>query len=466
MIAPFANQVRLDEAHATTTTSTSSFIDSRTCSQPFHSLYRVEFAREWGPCVLGIDQAVRGPLSGMGPAVFCGTIMPCMHETELESQGITIGNISALSGNDQERLTQMIQTDCFVAWILRAIPSEAADGARCSMGVLEHTTAASIIKEAIAAGVDVRSIRVSANCDPVRFRQFLYEAFPMIDDISVYPRTVPSSSSYVVNPNPCCQSPCVPQSLPSSPSSPTNALSSSSSPSCIPPVICAAYVVAQSARDCLSRQLLYKQRQSPSPLSRSPLSKPMSSSLRRRDRFGTNNAAAAASFFNGPLFRGRSSSEENAHRANRHCCAAFTGSEFGEAHFCGLASELSQPLVSHSQTVPIEMYDFGGGEDDDPSIVGLTSPKRIRVVPCSPPLPSVISCEDTLPPCSASHPATVNIPTTSSLNTSRRIENVDSFDSSPFSSTSLFVSPPPFASGGASTSVPMYRPMYGLTSPF
>jgi len=182
----------------------------------------------------------------------------------------------------------------------------------------------------------------------------------------------------------------------------------------------------------------------------------MSNTLRRRDRFASNGSAAA-SFFNGPLFRGRSSSEENAHKAALRC-AAFTGSEFGEGH-CGLVSELSQPPVSHSQTVPIEMYDFG--EDDESSIAGLTSPKRIRVVPSSPPLPSVITSEDTLPPCASHAAATVS-------NTSghaRHVQSVDSFDTSPFSSTSLFVSPPPFASC-ASTSVPMYRPMYGLTSPF
>jgi len=453
MIAPFANQSRLDEAH------TNSFADSR--SSPFHSLYRVEYAREWGPCVLGIEQSARGPLSGMGPAVFCGTIMPCAHEAVLESQGIVSASVTGtLSSNEQERLSNLIQSDPYIAWVLKAIPSEAADGARCSMGVLEHTTAASIIKEAIASGADIRCIRVSANCDPARFRQFLYEAFPMIDDISVYPRIASTSNT---NSNPCvnvgsntviCQSPCVPHSLPSSPNSPSSALSSSSS---IPVIICAAGVVAQSARDSLSRQMLYRQRQSPSPLSRSPLARRMTTVRNScsHDSFGGNSAAA--SFFNGPLFRGRSSSEENAHRATRRC-AAFAGSEFGEAH-CGLVSELTQPVLSQSQTVPIEMYDFGG-DDDESTIAGLTSPKRIRVVPCSPPLPSVITCEDTIP--CTTH-ATVTVPSASGR--VRHIQSVDSFDSSPFSSTSLFVSPPPFASG-ASTSVPMFRPMCGLTSLF
>jgi len=442
MIAPLANRIRLDEAHP-------SLCGSRSTShQPFDSCFNLEHAREWGPCVLGIDQAMRGPLSAIGPAVFCGTILPCVHETDFENQGIAVCPAPLLSGNDHERLAQMVQNDSYVAWLVRVIPSEAADGARCSMGVLEHTTAASIIKEALAAGVFVRSIRVSSNCDPVRFRQFLFEAFPMIDDISVFPRIVVSPSTSPGPTTSACNtasmylSPSLSQSLPSSPIT-------ASSPSCgtspiVPPVICIAGVVAQSARDTISRQLLYKQRTSPSPLSRSPLSKPMGP-CHRRDHL--SNSSAAASFFNGPLFRGRSSSEENPRR-----CAAFTGSEFGDSH-SGLVNEVP---ISRSQTIPIEVYDFYG-EDEDSSMEGFTSPKRIRIVPCSPPLPSVISSEDSLPTCVVnSHHVVAN----------SHVSQVDSIDSPLFPSTSLFVSPPPFASSSASTSAPMYRPMIGITSPF
>lgn len=455
---PFANRTRLDEAYS------SLCGPQATTQSPFESCFRMEYAREWGPCVLGIDQAMRGPLSAIGPAVFCGTIVPLMHEAQLEAQGIVACSASSLSGNDQERLAHVVQSDSYIAWLLRVIPSEAADGARCSMGVLEHTTAASIIKEAIAAGVEVRSIRVCATCDPTRFRQFLFEAFPMIDDISVYPRcpvttattTATSCGAYcgsVLLPS----SPQSPQSLPSSPLSPTSAAAAAAA-SIVPPVICAAGVVAQRSRDILSRQLLYRQRQSPSPLSRSPLSKPVNTCPRRRDHRLANNSAAAASFFSGPLFRCRSSSEENTHK-NVKRCAAFAGCEFGESH-CGLVSEMPPPRMSQSQNIPIEMYDFYG-EDDASSMEEFTSPKRIRVVPCSPPLPTVISSEDSLP--CVSHPAPIRSCCAGHTNSA---QSVDSFvDSSSFSSTSLLVSPPPFVSS-TSTSVPMYRPMYGLTSPF
>jgi len=435
---------------------------SKAILHPNNRSFRLEFAREWGACVLGIDQAIRGPLSAMGPVVFCGAILPCLHETDLESQGVWSCPANTLSGSDQERLTQIVQSDSYIAWILRVISSEAADGARCSMGVLEHTTTASIIKEALAAGIDIRGIRVSATCDTDRFRQFLYEAFPMIDDIVVYPKSSATSTTAATTTTttitPSCQNsqpnlgslqyllPPSPQSLPSSP------LNVSSSYSGIPPIIGVAGVMAQSTRDSLSRQLLYRQRLSPSPLSRSPLSKPMHA-LRKRDHL----TQSASSFFNGPLFRSRSCSEEDAHRTNPRC-AAFAGSEFGEAH-CGLVSEVPPPSLRQSETVPIDMYDFC---DDDSGMMGITSPKRIRVVPCSPPLPNVFSCEDSLP-CVV--PAASN---SHSVSHSTGPQSVDSFESSPYPSTSLFVSPPPFAScSSASTSVPMFRsPMYGLTSPF
>jgi len=441
MFAPLSDQTRLDDVHV------SSLSGSRTTTTQgtFQSHFRIEFAHEWGPCVVGIDQAMRGPLSAIGPAVFCGTITPCMHEMALDSHGVGGGCFaSSLSGEDQERIQQMVESDSYIAWVLRVIPSEAADGARCSMGVLEHTTAASIIKEAIAAGVDVRGIRVSACCDPTRFRQFLFEAFPMIDDITVYPRIAAISCNNGSSSG--CQPffPSTPQSLPSSPMSPMGA-----SASAVPSVVCAAGVVAQTARDTLSRQLLYRQRQFPSPLSKSPLSKALNPS-RTRSRL---TSSASGAIFNSPMPRSRSCSEENTHSLNTVRCAAFAGSEFGESH-CGLVPEPTQ-----SQSIPIEMFDF---YDDESSIGGLTSPKRIRVVPCSPPLSTVISSEDSLPCVSNGNPAAVM------ATHPNQGKNVDTFEPCPFSSTSLFVSPPPFATpcSATSTSVPMYRPMFGLTSPF
>jgi len=453
MFAPFSNRVRLDEARIT------SLSGSPNTQLPFQSQFRMEYAREWGPCVIGIDQAMRGPLSSLGPAVFCGVVIPSIHEMELESaHGSACCFASSLSVNDQERMEQMIQSDSYIAWLLRVIPSEAADGARCSMGVLEHTTAASIIKEAIAAGVDVRGIRVSASCDPMRFRQFLFEAFPMIDDISVYPRIAAISCSE--NTNTChCLLPSSPQSLPSSPLSPMSA----SSP-VVPSIICAAGVLAQSARDNLSRHLLYRQRQSPSPPSKSPLSR-MTNASRMRSRL---TSSASGSFFRNTvaISRSRSSSEENAHTANVRC-AAFAGSEYGESQ-SGLVRDVPS-TISQSKSIPIEMYDFF--DDDDSSMCGFTSPKRIRVVPCSPPLPAVITSEDSLSSCvpTAATSATTNMPTVSNcvgqINSGK---SIDSFESSPFSSSSFFVNSPPFASScsSASTTVPTFRQMYGLTNPF
>jgi len=439
MLSPLVDRIRSDEMNIPVSGSR------------IQRSNRLEYARGWGPCILGIEQAVRGPLSSMGPVVFCAAILSCVHETELENQGIGSFIPTLLSGNDQEKFSQVVQSDPCIAWILRIISSEAADGARCSMGVLEHTTAASMIKEAIAAGVNIRGIRVSASCDIERFRQFLYEAFPMIDDITVYPRTTPVMNQNTVAAAAAATTTTTTTAVTSgqylSPPSPQTSPSSPSIVCCtssgIPPAVCVASILAQSVRDSMSRQLLYRQRQTPSPPTRSPLSKPMHS-LRKRDNF----SQSASSFFNGPLFRSRSCSEEDAHRTSPMRCVAYAGSEFGEAH-CG--------LVSQTETVPMDMYDF---YDDDSSMVGLTSPKRIRVVPCSPPLSTVFSCEDTLP-CVC--PAAQNA---NSVNHSNGVsQTVDSFDSSSFHSNSLFVSPPP-CSTSTSTSVPVFRPMFGVTNIF
>jgi len=424
------------------------------------SCFRLECAREWGPCILGIDQAVRGLLS-IGPPVFCGVIVPCVHEPSLQT-------LCLQSGVMPSTLAQLVQSDSYIAWLLRRIPSEMADGARCSMGILEHTTASALIKEAIAAGIDIRCIRVSTYSDPVRFRQFLYEAFPMIDNICVYPRVVTPQPSTSPSPSPS------PSLSPSSTESSLMVDSSDSSSdgfdsvgsshsSCIsmPPIITAAGIIAHSARDELSRHLLFRQRHIHTRLAPSPLSKSVNG-LHKREHYGTS----PCSLLGEPMYRSRPSLDEDSERATVRC-VPFVGSEFGEAQ-CGYVSSslppqrsLSSQTTQPTQPVPISMYDFY--DDDESDMIGLTSPKRIRVVPCSPTLTTVFTCDDSIPSiCSSSSSAGQK----RSHSTQLSGTNTDHLCSPPYVSSSLYVSPP-FGSScsTASTSVPMFHSMLGMTSP-
>jgi len=423
---------------------------------PIPLCYRLEYAREWGPCVLGLDQAVRGSLASVSPGVFCGVIVPCVHEPALDSLGMgSCSTPTALSGGEQERLTRIVQSDSYIAWLLRTIPSEMVDGARCSMGILEHTTASSIIKEVIAAGIEIRGVRISSYSDPTRFRQFLCEAFPTIDNISVYPRIPVQQSCSATSSSASCSSPSASASpcLSTPPLSPSSVYVSSptSAVTPVPPILVAAAVIAHSARDELSRHLLFRQRHFPTPLARSPLSKSVYGP-RRREHMG-----ATASIFGDSMLRCRSCSEEESEHSTIRC-TPFVGSEYGEAH-CGMVSSPQQSLAQ-SQSLPMNMYDFYT-EDDDSDMVGLTSPKRIRVVPCSPPITTVFTCEDSMPcVCPAvSGPRGAH----SSKNGGSSMEHSCS---PPYQSSSLFVSPPLMSScsiASASASVPSLPTLFGMT---
>ena len=313
--------------------------------QPFQSSSRMEYARGWGPCILGIEEAERGssPSTSQGPTVFCGVVVPCTHEAALQAQGFACCTAAMLSGGDQDRLTRVVKDDPYIAWLVRAVPPEASAGTRCSFGEVAHTTAAALIKEALAAGIHVCSVRVSSNSDAVRYRQFLSEAFPGVCDIAV----------------------CAPRGG-------TSQLCGG-----ISPVVCAAGVMALAARNELSRQMLHRQRASlPQPV-RSPLSKAMEE-LRRRQHSAGNKSRVSAT----PVRRLSMDAPESAPGSSTLGfvrCAAYTGSECGDAH-CGLASP-------PSSGIPI---DAQGNDDFDSSFSELMSPKRIRVIPCSPPLSSMV----------------------------------------------------------------------------
>jgi len=421
---------------------------SRQRQSPIPSSFRIEYAREWGPCVLGIDQGLRGPTSAsVAPPTFCGVIVPCFHEPALECLGLQCcATPSIVSVCEQERLERMIQSDSYIAWLMRTIPSEVADGARCSMGILEHTNASFIIKEAIACGIDIRCIRVSCYSDPVRFRQFLFEAFPMIEDIYVYPRVVIPSSS-----------PTGFLNTRGSPSMGSNrSLYLGSSSTQIPAILSAANVVAQSALSEISRNLVFKQRHFPTPLAPSPLSKSICGG-RKKSATTTSLPSLSSSLLGESMLRSRTSFDEDECERTRIRCAPFVGGEFGEAH-CGLVSSSlpQQPSSRTESSDSISMYDFYDEDIDEAEMIGLTSPKRIRVVPCSPPLSLGLSSDDSMSCPSTDQKRSHSVDKTSSEHSC----------SPPCFSSTLFVSPP-FSSScsNTSTSVPVFRDILGMTCP-
>lgn len=331
--------------------------------QLFQSSSRIESARSWGPCILGIEEAERGlsPSTSQGPTVFCGVIVPCTHEAALQAQGFSCCTAAMLSGGDQERLARVVEADPYMAWLVRAVPPEAAAAPRCSLGVVAHTAAAAIIKEALAAGVHVRSVRVSSSCDAARYRQFLFEAFPSVCDITV----------------------CAPRLSNGNNGNSMNNSNGVIQGTGISPVVCAAGVLALAARNGLSRQMLYRQRAALSQPARSPLSRAMEE-LRRRQHGAGARRGAGLSVCASPVRRLSVDAPESAPGSSSLGvvrCAAFAGSE-GDVvspRSCGI------PIASSAG-----VQNGVDPDDFDASLSSLMSPKRIRVIPCSPPLSSVV----------------------------------------------------------------------------
>ncbi|XP_057610031.1 ribonuclease H2 subunit A isoform X3 [Chionomys nivalis] len=112
------------------------------------------------PCVLGVDEAGRGPV--LGPMVYAICYCPLSRLTDLE--GLKVADSKTLTENERERLFAKMEEDGdFVGWALdilspNLISTSMLGRVKYNLNSLSHDTAAGLIQYALDQGVNVTQV--------------------------------------------------------------------------------------------------------------------------------------------------------------------------------------------------------------------------------------------------------------------------------------------------------------------
>ncbi|OQR66109.1 ribonuclease H2 subunit A-like [Tropilaelaps mercedesae] len=135
-------------------------------------------------CVLGIDEAGRGPV--LGPMVYGTAYWPISKAKTFEEMGLD--DSKTLSEADRERLFDLYNAQSTISgWHLICISpvtiSKAMlskDNARESLNEVSHNAAISLIRRALARGVRVAEVYVDTVGPPDKYQSKLQNIFPDI----------------------------------------------------------------------------------------------------------------------------------------------------------------------------------------------------------------------------------------------------------------------------------------------
>lgn len=134
------------------------------------------------PCVLGVDEAGRGPV--LGPMVYGICFCPLTRHEDLKSVGVADSKM--LKEQDRERIFDIIQSkNDFIGWSLEVISPVCISTSmykrpKVSLNEISHNSAINLIKRAISAGVQVSEVYVDTVGPPEKYQAKLEEIFPTL----------------------------------------------------------------------------------------------------------------------------------------------------------------------------------------------------------------------------------------------------------------------------------------------
>ncbi|XP_064237854.1 ribonuclease H2 subunit A isoform X3 [Aotus nancymaae] len=135
------------------------------------------------PCVLGVDEAGRGPV--LGPMVYAICYCPLSRLADLEA--LQVADSKTLSESERERLFAKIQEDGdFVGWALdvlspNLISTSMLGRVKYNLNSLSHDTATGLIQYALDQGVNVTQVFVDTVGMPETYQKRLQQSFPGIE---------------------------------------------------------------------------------------------------------------------------------------------------------------------------------------------------------------------------------------------------------------------------------------------
>ncbi|XP_003797965.1 ribonuclease H2 subunit A isoform X1 [Otolemur garnettii] len=133
-------------------------------------------------CVLGVDEAGRGPV--LGPMVYAICYCPLSHLADLEA--LKVADSKTLSESERNRLFAKMEEDRdFVGWALdvlspNLISTSMLGRVKYNLNSLSHDTATALIQYALDQGVKVSQVFVDTVGMPETYQKRLQQCFPGI----------------------------------------------------------------------------------------------------------------------------------------------------------------------------------------------------------------------------------------------------------------------------------------------
>ena len=132
------------------------------------------------PCVLGIDEAGRGPV--LGPMVYGIAFCPVSKNTFLKNLGVD--DSKALSEEQREKLLdKVVDNNEYIGWAIHLlsptyISTSMNRRGKYNLNAMSHDTAIGLVKEAVNQGVDVAEVYVDTVGPPEKYQAKLEAIFP------------------------------------------------------------------------------------------------------------------------------------------------------------------------------------------------------------------------------------------------------------------------------------------------
>ena len=135
------------------------------------------------PCILGIDEAGRGP--ALGPMVYGIAYAPISKEVEVEELGFA--DSKTLNEQQRDDLFDVIkENNQLFGWAVHILSPQLISSSmlrrkKYNLNMLSHDTAIGLVKLALRAGANIQQVRVDTVGDPKKYEAKLNAIFPNLD---------------------------------------------------------------------------------------------------------------------------------------------------------------------------------------------------------------------------------------------------------------------------------------------
>lgn len=138
------------------------------------------------PCILGIDEAGRGPC--LGPMVYSAAFCAKTDQTTLKALGVN--DSKQLTKEQRDDFREKLDNADFLASdsiVLHAseLSAKMLRPSKYNLNAISHDTALSLVQRALDRGVNVKEVYVDTVGDPAKYAAMFRDSFPSLEKVVV-----------------------------------------------------------------------------------------------------------------------------------------------------------------------------------------------------------------------------------------------------------------------------------------